>query len=364
MARIVSLVVLVVIVIGIAVLFYRVMADFLLPLFLAVLLVVIFGPLFRWYLSKCNNRHHVAAGLTTITILLIILIPLGVVLFQAVGDAREVYENLKAREIDLSKVAQSVTALGARLNLDLNAKTVEENLIAYLQEYLGPAALETVQVLGRVLLGTVVMIFSVYFFFADGPVMIQTVMRLSPLDDRYERQLIDQFADLSRTVVLATLAAALAQGVLAGIGFYFAGVGSVFLLMVLTMLLAMVPFIGAVSVWVPVCFWLYFAEGRLAAALILGVYCAAIVSTVDNLIKPLILHGRAKLHPLLALLGVLGGVQALGPIGIFVGPMVVVFLQTLLNMLRQELETLSADNASLPVTTASASPAAARRFHP
>jgi len=67
----------------------------------------------------------------------------------------------------------------------------------------------------------------------------------------------------------------------------------------------------------------------------------------DNVIKPLVLHGRANLHPLLALLSVLGGVQALGPIGIFVGPMVVVFFHALLNMLHTELNTIG-DGSILP----------------
>ena len=66
------------------------------------------------------------------------------------------------------------------------------------------------------------------------------------------------------------------------------------------------------------------------------------VSTVDNIVKPAVLHGRSKLHPLLALLSVLGGIQVLGPIGIFVGPMAVAFLQTLLNMLRDELTAMQA----------------------
>jgi predicted PurR-regulated permease PerM len=91
--------------------------------------------------------------------------------------------------------------------------------------------------------------------------------------------------------------------------------------------------------------WIYFYEGRTLAAALLAVYCAGIVSMADNVIKPIVLHGRSNLHPLLALLSVIGGVQALGPIGIFVGPMVVVFLQTLLNMLHTELASMEHDTA-------------------
>ena len=94
-------------------------------------------------------------------------------------------------------------------------------------------------------------------------------------------------------------------------------------------------------VWVPACLWLHFYHGSTVTAVLLAIYCGAIVSMADNVIKPMVLHGRSNLHPLLALLSVLGGVQALGPIGIFVGPMVVAFLQTLLNMLQTELDAMS-----------------------
>jgi predicted PurR-regulated permease PerM len=113
---------------------------------------------------------------------------------------------------------------------------------------------------------------------------------------------------------------------LAGIGFYVAGLrSSVALLMLLTMVLALVPFTGAAAVWIPVALWLYFYQGSSWAALGLAVYGACVISLSDNVIKPLVLHGQSKLHPLLALLSVLGGIQALGPIGIVVGPMAVVF---------------------------------------
>ena len=106
------------------------------------------------------------------------------------------------------------------------------------------------------------------------------------------------------------------------------------------------PFIGAGSVWVPTCLYLYLVEDRLGPAVLLAIWGAAVVSTVDNLIKPLILHGQSNIHPLFALLSVLGGVSALGPIGILVGPMVVAFLQTLLTILQRELRELDTQSVA------------------
>jgi len=129
----------------------------------------------------------------------------------------------------------------------------------------------------------------------------------------------------------------LVQGLLAGIGFYFAGLDSIFLLTVLSAVLAMVPFVGAAAVWVPCCLYLYFFDNNMTAAIGLAVYGVAVISMADNVIKPFVLHGQSNLHPLLALLSVLGGVATLGPIGILIGPMVVAFLQTLLKILQREI---------------------------
>ena len=82
----------------------------------------------------------------------------------------------------------------------------------------------------------------------------------------------------------------------------------------------------------------------------LGAYGLLVISMADNIIKPLVLHGQSKLHPLLALLSVLGGVQALGPVGILVGPMAVSFLQVLLTMLHKEMEDLDSQERAADAT--------------
>jgi predicted PurR-regulated permease PerM len=155
-------------------------------------------------------------------------------------------------------------------------------------------------------------------------------------------------------VVLASVSSALAQGFLASIAFYFFGFNSVIFLFLITSLMALVPFLGAASVWVPCAVYLTAVEQRWSAAIGLAIYGAAIVSSVDNLIKMYVLHGRSTMHPLFALLSVLGGVKVFGPIGILVGPMVVVFLQTLLEILNHEL---AARDASL-INEAKATPIA------
>lgn len=455
MSRMMSLIVLVGVLLVIGFFAFRVLATFLVPLFLAVLLVVVFHPVHQRLLGWCRGRRRTAALLTTIAVMLIVLVPAGVVVGMAAAegvalikqfDPQDVQQRLSAvrerlgleipqrRELraieseleglqqlaqdrasgeeqraeidglmrridqlqtDLPRSTEKTSAATLaplrealhkarqtkagtldnqdavraallafdRFRAELLGGPVLETLkmaanpgsedvslwktqtIEYLQQSVAPAAGATGMFVFRLLLGTVIMIVSLYFFFADGPSIIVALTQLSPLDDAYVRELVDEFDRLSRAVVLATLLSALVQGVLAGLGFWVAGVNAVFLLMLLTMLCALIPFVGAATVWISVCLWLVFFEDRWLAATLLAVYGTAVVSTADNVVKPMILHGRSNLHPLLALLSILGGVQALGAIGILIGPMIVAFLQVLLKLLHRELTAMDSHAA-------------------
>lgn len=190
--------------------------------------------------------------------------------------------------------------------------------------------------IAKLAFGLLVFVMALFFWFADGPEIVKAIMVLSPMEDKYEQQLLTEFQLLVRAVVMGSIASAAAQAVLSGVGFWIAGMQSVFLLMALTGLLAMVPFAGASLVWIPSSLWLAFGEGNVTAGVGLAIYGVLIVSTIDNVIRPWIIVERASLHPLAGLLGVLGGIQTLGPIGVFIGPIVVAFLQTLLTLLHRE----------------------------
>lgn len=467
--RLISLVVLIGIVGLCAWLVLEVLGSFLLPMFLAVVMVVVFRPLHNWLTDRLNGRVRTAAGITTTIILLIVLLPFITVLAMAATEGISMVRNLNQ-----SKLEGDLDALRKRFSLEMPGKDAIEEIEALLREaddasltlerrsklhldiatqverlkpavneveqtlsgypqrredlassysilvdlvqpwatpvkngsetntaheysarerqemvsnsffefrsalyggpwlyrlkrlanpgpedlrqvrqridnWLGPMALSTTQyvggVLGGLLIGLGVMVISLYFFLADGPGMVRTVMRLSPLEDRYEQEMLDEFDRISRAVVLATLVSAAAQAVLAGLGYLIVGLDAVILLTFLTGLFAMVPFVGATAVWLPCSLWLFLVEGRPTAAIGLAIYGTLVVSMVDNVIKPYILHGHSNMHPLMALLSVLGGVEALGPIGIFVGPMIVAFLQALLNILRKELIELDQEAA-------------------
>lgn len=452
--RLISFLVLLAIIVLIGALFYRVMASFVLPLFLAAVLVVIFSPVHNRILQRFNGRTNLAAAATTMIVGLVVMLPIIIAgtyatvegsrvlknitpgyLAESLEDFRKVFKltipnetairNTKAlieelvddtalqedsnaiagtlirlnkakNQIDIKDKKESVqksfaiysdalsnltgkaTQMEASDVLDEGIK-MREAFALFRTDYLGgtlkealidtanPTRAELTEIsdsllntesrkkilqagantLGYVvslLAGIVIMLIAVFFFLVDGRAMIQTILKLSPLKSDYEKMLIDEFVSISRAVVLATVLSALAQGVLAGIGFWIAGLNSILLLTFAATLLAMVPFVGAAVVWFPAAIWLILFADKTGYGIFLLIWGIGPVSLSDNIIKPLVLQNTSKLHPMFALLSVVGGVQALGPIGILTGPMVVVFLQTLLNILHRELSTLDGDD--------------------
>ncbi|MEZ6135148.1 MAG: AI-2E family transporter [Pirellulaceae bacterium] len=259
--------------------------------------------------------------------------------------------DLKSRfgELKTGLLGGSFMSL-ARRYANPTAQQVEEatqGALAYVRPKLLSITGATGSFVIRMIFGSVILIVATFFFLYDGPSMVKSVMFLSPLDDAYEQELLLEFDRISRAVVLATLLSAIVQGLTAGIGYFVAGMDYLVLLIMLTTVFAMVPFVGPAVVWVPVCLYLALYEQQYWTAGLLAAWGVLVVGTVDNVVKAFVLHGQSQLHPLLALLSVLGGVQTLGPIGIVVGPMVVTMLQTLLSILQRELVHFEGHDLSL-----------------
>jgi predicted PurR-regulated permease PerM len=356
--RVVSFIVLLAILLLMGAMFFQVMAKFVVPLFLAAVLVVMFKPLHIWIREKIPGYPRVSALATTLTILLAILLPTAYLAWNAYHECSGVIAYLKvpANQEEMTEQLKKRAGVVIDYYTRITKRELDlDTLIKEGQQQIASTLVSNAKTAGWTLIGAAIMILALYYFFLDGPNMIAGIMKMSPLDDEYERELLDKFATISRAVVVASLASAAAQGLLAGVGYYFAleAGAPIFLLTMVTMVLALVPFVGAAAVWIPTVLWIYafqpvevngaIVEGDTFSAIALGIYGICVISAIDNVIKPLVLHGQSNLHPLLALLSILGGVQVLGPIGILVGPMLVAFFQALLNMVNKELYRLGGD---------------------
>ncbi len=178
-------------------------------------------------------------------------------------------------------------------------------------------------------------LFLLFFFLRDGGEMITRVLVFVPMTAARKTDLVGHLSAVIRAVALGTLLTAVVQGLLVGLSFAFTGLPSPVVFGVLASLAALVPVVGASLVWVPAAFVLV-AHDRVPAALFLTFWGVLVVSMVDNIVRPLVVSGRAQISTLPVLLGLIGGLAAFGAIGIILGPVVIALALALFRFAEEE----------------------------
>ncbi len=161
--------------------------------------------------------------------------------------------------------------------------------------------------------------FLLFFFLRDGEKIYQFIYEITPLDEKHKEEIFNQLSDTFSATLRGQLFTALAQAITLGIVFWFLRLPLPIFIAALTFLAAMIPVFGASTVWVPFTIYLGITHqwGRMAALLILGTF---VISSIDNVLKPLLIGHKTKLPYSLLFLGILGGIQVYGFIGIFIAP--------------------------------------------
>lgn len=319
--------------IGTAVAIFR---PFLVPLAWAAILAYATWPVFRRLEAGLRGRNAWAAGVMTVLIVLVLVGPAVMVSLALATEAQQVYLELKAlaaaRSLVLPAWIRQLPWIGPHV-----ADRVESVLgdpAAVRERLLGQAGpwsqqvLSTLGDLGRNLAGVGLTLLTLFFLYRHGSVLVGQIQGVARrlAGERVQAMLVP-LGDTVRAVMYGMLLTALAQGALAMLGYWLAGLGAPVLLGVATMLLAFIPF-GAPMVYVPVSAWLLVQGRPLAGFLLLG-WGVLVVSTVDNLIRSWFISGATRVPFLLVFLGVLGGLAAFGTIGLFVGPITVTLLLVL-----------------------------------
>jgi len=162
-------------------------------------------------------------------------------------------------------------------------------------------------------------------------------MALVPLDDHRKARLVTHLSNVIQAIVLGSLVTALAQGTLVGIAFALVGLPSAVVFAVLAMVASIIPLVGTTIVWVPAVLFLGLT-GRWGAALFMLIWSVAVVSSADNVIRPLFISSRAKITTLPVFIGLLGGIGAFGAIGIFLGPVIIALVLALFEFAQASLD--------------------------
>ena len=306
---------------------YLVLAPFLSAVLWALVLSITTWPAFQYLKRAIGNRATLAALVMTLAIAIVLLAPFVIVGITLAESADQLLQHgrkfIEEGPPEPPAWVAQLPLIGGRLQdywagIAHNSAAMLEELRKFIEPLRG-AAIAGGSVIAAGILQLSLSVFIAFFFYRDGETLAERLRAaVSRLAGDRGRRLIGVAGNTMRGVVYGILGTAIAQGVVAGIGFLIAGVPGAPLLGLITFFLSPVP-IGPPLVWIPAAIWLFYHTST-GWAIFMVIWGVAVVSSVDNVIKPLIISRGANLPFVLVLLGVLGGVVAFGFIGLFLGP--------------------------------------------
>jgi predicted PurR-regulated permease PerM len=347
----------------------KIVEPFVGPLLWAIFLAFLLYPLHVRLTRRLRNRPHWSAfALTLLTLVVFVgpLTALSAAFAAQVGDLLQYVRNLLAGQtttnvLELANVPWIHSVL-ERLESVFGINT------AQVRGWATQGASELLQGLasfgGKVFLGAigtvvgfVLMIFMLFFFIRDGEEMLTTARELIPMANAYKVRLFDHLAAVTRAMVMGTGLTALIQGTLVGIAFLIVGLPSPLVFGVIAALTSLLPFGGTALVWIPAAIVLA-VQSRWGATIFMVIWGALLVSLVDNVVRPMLVSGRAQVGTLTVFIGVLGGIAAFGAIGLFLGPVVLALIIALIRFMLEMRQMERADGQtgqqaprdSVPVT--------------
>jgi predicted PurR-regulated permease PerM len=291
----------------------------------APVLYVIFAPFHRW-LSRWMSPH-LAAGITLLLALLLIVVPggtlIGLLAGQAQDLARGAFESpLLARVRDLNLGGYDI---GAQLQ-ELGSKVAT---------FVGSSLLGLVGTATRLLIQLTVAFFGLYFLLVSADDVWTTLAPFIPFSARNAEALRQRFKDVTTSTLIGTGLNASIQGLLVALAFSVAGLSNAAFWGVVTMIASILPIVGSGLVWVPGAAALAL-EHRYGWAIALIVWGLVVVGQVDNVVRPWVFRRYARIHPFVTVIGAIAGIQYFGLLGLVIGPLAISYFFELIRMYKQE----------------------------
>lgn len=302
--------------------------GYLMTLLLAGLFASLNQPLYHRILKGTKERQSLASALTLMVFLLIVIAPLSIILSIVVAQAIQVGQAVGPWiQETISRPDRILTFVEDLPFFDYLA-SYQDEILQKLGDLVSSVSTILVNSLTQLTSSTVhaaflffIFLYSMFFFIRDGKKLIYTILYYLPLEDEPERRLLDHFTSVTRATVKGTFLIGIIQGTLAAIGFWVAGIDSVVFWGLIMTVLSIIPLIGTPLVWIPAVIILAIS-GKVLAAVFLGLYCAVLVGSIDNILRPILVGKDTKMHEMYILLGTLGGIGLFGMWGVIIGPVI------------------------------------------
>ncbi|HVP77757.1 MAG TPA: AI-2E family transporter [Thermodesulfobacteriota bacterium] len=328
-------------------LLYQILSPFLSSIVWAILLAMVFYPLFTRLQGLLKKRGVLSALIMTLLVLVVIVLPFTLLLASLAGDVinfyHQVEEMIKTGQLQahLEKVKEIpfLRWILARLgeHIDLSRTDPLPFLLKNVNQISTFIFNQTTVLLkgfSTFVAGFFFTLLSLYYLFKDGSALFKGLKEIVPLPPKEKDLFIQRFKDMIHATIYGGLLIAIIQGVLGGLSFWVLGLPSPVFWGAAMGLLSFIPIGGTALIWAPAAIILLIGGAVLKGIVLLGIG-VFVISMVDNLLRPFFISTRTNIHPLLLFFAVLGGVQAFGLIGLIAGPLIATLFLTLLEIYTQ-----------------------------
>ena len=321
-------IVLLVLVVAISALFLGMIQQFLMPLFMAGLFSAIFSRPHHWLSKRLGGRNNLSALLVVLAIVILLLAPIGLLIGLVVAQAIHISQSVTPwvqeflREPStISKYLENLPYYEEILPYRDIIVTKAGELVGVISSFLINSLSSVTKVTLNAIVGSILMLYIMFYFLNMGDVLLKRILYLLPLEDDDEMLILRRFTSVTRATIKGTAIIGILQGTVCGLAFALAGIqGPVFWGAVMA-ILSIIPAVGSALIWFPALIILAL-RGDIFGVIILVALCGGVAGNLDNVLRPRLVGKDTAMHDLFVLFGTLGGIAMFGILGIIIGPIV------------------------------------------
>ena len=306
-------------------LFLYLIKDFTFTIFWALVLAIVFYPLYQKLLKKTKNKEVISSLLSLIIIVLLIITPL-IITFSLV--AKETIEITKG--ISLENIEEQILSPENRVKIDsaleylnINPQEAKSSLINSLKGALSSIGKNTLN-FGKstinIIINFFITLYLLFFFFKDGKKILLKISEAIPLGNKIEKDIFIRFSTIVKSIFKGTLIVAIVQGAIGGLLFLLVGIKAALLWGVLMTLLSVIPALGPSIILIPTAIF-FLSTGQVTEGLIL-IAGSLVVSVIDNVLRPLLVGNKTKIPDIVITISIFGGLGIYGITGLIIGPVI------------------------------------------
>jgi predicted PurR-regulated permease PerM len=325
--------------------FLLLMKPFLTYIFLAFVLFVLFSPVYEFIEKQLRGWKTISSLATCVLIIIIIFLPFlvftGVLATSAYNFYQHLDESFKNGTVQqllnfkdsplVLKVVKYIPSVGS---YDFNAGDIVGKYLGTVSQFIYTNTRSIVTGASSIIVGFILIMFITFYLFIDGRSFLEEIKQVSPLDPKYNQEIIEELFKTIKLTFKGSLVIALLQGVLGATGFLLCGIDSWALWGAVMVLASLIPVVGTALIWGPAAI-IQAVTGHMGAAGFIVVWGVAVIGLADNLLRPQLLKGDTNIHPLLIFFSVMGGLSYFGFLGIILGPLLLSLLVYILALYKK-----------------------------